>query len=264
MGRVENFLILLYNRLITIKLGEMFMSKAKNNTNDILLKMLRERQIKQNIYYLTTDSGLFNFLKVLFYIFTVVCTIINLLFLLGEWGGLNANLANAGNLSDLQQTQVAQIKNGIYSVLIISVILLSSALFFKLKKPILYGLTSLFSGGILIMIFAGRLSDALGSGDYSSFIFKHLLPLGIFIICGVFAAIIHLRQNILDKKGCREISEKIYTKYSVMAENITEEQWQGILNEYSAETPKSKKRSVKHRLRKENAKENKSNYTKEV
>ena len=102
------------------------------------------------------------------------------------------------------------------------------------------------------MIFAGRLSEALNAGDYSSFVFKHLLPLSIFAICGVLAAIIELRQKILDKKGCAEISEKIYKKFSLMAENISEEQWQSVLNDYKAEKPKSKKRSVKSRLRKEN------------
>ena len=196
----------------------------------------------------------------MFYLSAFVCTAINLLFLLGQWGTLSANLANADVLNDMQQTQVAEIKNGVFSVLVMSVILLLSTLFFKLKRPILYGALSLFSGLVLIFTYADRLSEALSSGDYSSFIFKHLIPIGIFIICGVAAAIIHFRGELLDKKGCKEISEKIYTKYSVLAENITEEQWKDILNEYRAAAPKSKKRSVKNRLRKQD----KSNSANEV
>ncbi len=227
-----------------------------NNTNLTLLKMLREKQIKQNISYLTIESGIFKFLSVIFWLSAIVCIVINLLFLLGQWGTLNANLANADVLNDLQQTQVAEIKNGIFSVLVMSIILLLSTLFFKLKRPILYGVLGLFSGLILIFTYADRLSEVLSAGDYSSFVFKHLIPIGIFMICGVTASIIHFRGEFLDKKGCREISEKIYTKYSVLVENITEEQWQNILNEYKAEAPKSKKRSVKHRLRKENKSKN--------
>ena len=235
-----------------------------NNTNPVLLKMLREKQVKQNIYYLTTESGLFSFLKVMLYISAIVCTAINLIFLLGQLGGLSANLANANTLNDLQQSQVAEIKNGIYSVAVMGVVLLLSLLFFKLKRPILYGGLGLFSGLVLIFVYADRLSEALGAGSYSSFIFKHLIPLGIFILCSVLAAIIHFRGNLLDKKGLNEISEKIYSKYSVLAENITPEQWESILAEYKSEPPKSKKRSIKNRLRKEKSESNENTNTKEV
>lgn len=228
------------------------MKKAENKSNAILLKLLRERQAKQNISYLTTDSGVYKFFKTMFIILLVICTILNLLFILGEWGGLNANLSNAGQLSELQQTQAAEIKNGIYSVGIMSVILLFSTLFLSIKKPVLQIIFSVIPAIILIFIYAGRLSEALGSGSYSSFVWKHLLPLGLLAVCSLVSAIIHLRQTMLDKKGCNEISETIYRRYSVMADAITPEQWAAILLDYKPLETKSKKRSVKNRIKKEN------------
>lgn len=229
------------------------MKRAENKIDTMLLKMLRERQAKQNISYLTTSSSVYKFFKVIFIILFVVCTVLNLFFILGEWGGLNANLMNSDQLSELQQSQATEIKNGIYSVGIMSVILLFSALFLRLKKPIFQILFSVIPAVILIFIYAGRLSEALGSGSYSSFVWKHLLPLGLLSVCSLVTAIIHIRQNILDKKGCNEISETIYRRYSVMADSITAEQWKAIMADYKPLETKNQKRSVKNRIKKEKA-----------
>lgn len=254
MGGVEKNEILLYNyfRKDCVFKEYQIMKKVENKNNAMLMKMLRERQAKQNISYLTTDSGVYKFFKIMFIVLFIISTVLNLLFVLSEWGSLNANLMNADQLSELQQNQATGIKNGIYSVAIMSFILLFSALFLRLKKPVLQMVFSVIPAIILIFIYAGRLSEALGSGSYSSFIWKHLLPLGLLTVCSIVSAIIHLRQNILDKKGCNEISETIYRRYSVMADSITPEQWEAIMADYKPLEPNSKKRSVKNRIKKEN------------
>lgn len=225
--------------------------KHEVKQKSILLNMLRERQQKQNICYLTTEHTLYKFCKVMFRLFLGVCTIINIIFLLGQCGGLQVTLANAGDLSDLQRQEIAGIKSGIYSVIVLGVLIILSELFLDIKKPLLKIAFSVIPGFLLLTTYASRLSDAFNAGNYSSFIWKHLVPIGLFMLFAVTAGIIHLRQLYKDKKGMNEISEEIYKRYSVLAENITTEQWETILSDYQPAKPKSKKRSVKARLRKE-------------
>lgn len=228
--------------------------KQQTEQNKILLKMLRERQQKQNIRYLTTKHNFYKFCKVMFRLLLVVCTALNIIFLISQWSSLQVTLANAGDLSDLQQQEVSEMKNGIYSVGVLSIVMLFSELFLDIKKPLFKIAFSLIPGILLLTTYASRLSDALDAGDYSSFIWKHLVPIGLFMLFALMAGIIHLRQLYKDKKGMNEISEEIYKRYSVLAENITPEQWETILADYQPAKPKSKKRSVKARLRKESAK----------
>ncbi len=228
--------------------------KQQTKQDKILLNMLRERQQKQNICYMTTNHSFYKFCKFMFRLLLGVCTVINIIFLLGQWGGLQVTLANAGDLSDLQQQEVSEMKNGIYSVGVLSIVMLFSELFLDIKKPLFKIAFSLIPGILLLTTYASRLSDALDAGDYSSFIWKHLVPIGLFMLFALMACIIHLRQLYKDKKGMNEISEEIYKRYSVLAENITPEQWETILADYQPAKPKSKKRSVKARLRKESAK----------
>lgn len=231
------------------------MKKTEDKQEAMLYKMLRERQARQNIVYMTTDHTVYKFCKVMFRLLLILCTALNLIFLLGQWGGLQANLSYAEALSDLQQEEVAAIKSGIYSVGALSVLLLLSEVFLDLKKPLMHMVSTLLSGILLLVTYASRLSDALSSGSYSSFIWKHAVPLGLLMLFSLLVGGIHLRQKLKDKKGMDEISEEIYKRYSVLAEAISPEQWETLLAEYHPAEPKSKKRSVKARLRKEQAKQ---------
>ena len=230
------------------------MKKAEHSLDTALYKMLRERQRKQNIVYMTTDHSCYKFCKGMLRLLLILCTAINIIFLLGQWGGLQANLSHADTLSDLQQQQVADIKNGIYSVGALGVLLLGTELFLDLKKPLLHMIFAILPGSLLLVTYASRLSDAMNAGDYSPFLLKHVLPLGLLMLFALATGLIHLRQKYKDKKGMEEIGEEIYKRYSVLADAITPEQWETILADYQPAAPVSKKRSVKARLRKETAK----------
>jgi hypothetical protein len=64
------------------------------------------------------------------------------------------------------------------------------------------------------------------------------------MLCSIILAAIEISQKVLDKKGMEEIATRIYEKYSVMADDISEAQWQEILNGY--EKPEKKKKVRKN------------------
>ena len=231
----------------------MNMSEKENAKK--LIKLLRQKQAKLGVSYLTTESYIYKTFRLLFYIAFGVLFIINMLYLLSVYVDLNVVLTNAGELDARQITEVSAIKNTLSTVLIMTVIMVLSAVFMILKSPLLQLIFSFVSSLGLIFAFATGLSQQLEGGNYDVFIFRHVLPLLLFVIFSIITAIIHIRQNILDKKGCNEIADSIYRKYSNTAQNINEEQWALILAEYQPLT-KSKKRSVKARIRKSSEKEN--------
>ena len=77
----------------------------------------------------------------------------------------------------------------------------------------------------------------------------HLLPIVLLALFCIIKSVIEIRQDILDKKGMEEIATEIYKRYSVMADNISDSQWQDILKDCKA-PEKKPKRSVKAKIRK--------------
>lgn len=227
------------------------MRQKISKTDQKLIELLRQKQAKLDIHYLTTDSGVYRVFQVPFYLLTAVAALINLIYLFGMSGRLRANLSNVDSLSELQAKQAADVKNSLYTVAIMGVLLLAAAFFLRFKRPILQLIFTLLPSGVLLWTYASQLSESLQSGSYQSFVFKHLLPLGLLMLCSLVTGIIHLRQRLLDRKGCEEISEQIYRKYSVLADHITPEQWEEILAGYQPDQSRSKKRSVKQRAKKQ-------------
>lgn len=228
------------------------MIKLKSvQTNKALLKMLREKQAKLGIDYIKTDGGFYMTFKILFYILLSACTIINILFILGEATSLAANLAYLKEPSTLQSTQIATIKNSIYTVCIFGTLLILSVIFLNKKRPVLKLAFTIFPCVILIVNYYGSMSKEIEAGNYTSFMLKHLLPLGFLMVCAVITSVIELRQTYLDKKGMDEIAVKIYAEYSALADNITEEQWLNILNDYEPSKKGKKHKNKKERIKTE-------------
>lgn len=221
-----------------------------SNINPALIKMLRQKQAKLGVYYPKTDGSFYKIFAVLFYILLAVCTVINIIYTLSAAANLSANLAYIDVPSALQTTEITAIKNSIYTVCVFGVLLIPSFIFLKKQNYVLHLIFTIIPVSVLITTYYSRMSDNLSSGTYMPFLLLHLLPLGLLVLCCIFTSAINLSQRIRDKKGADEIAQAIYIKHSALAENISEEQWLEILNEYEAPS-KSKKCSVKHRLKKE-------------
>ena len=215
-----------------------------SNTDIILYNMLRQKQKKLDIYYLTSDSFLYKFFKFLFYLSFAACTFINLLSIISWSSQLKSDLSYLENATQVQSSVAASIKDGITAVAVFGILLFGSLVFAKLKKPVFTIIFTVIPAVILLFTFYSRLSDSIDRGNTAFFIYVHVLPICILTVsCLVFCAI-EISQHILDKKGMEEIAANIYEKYSVMADKITDEQWEDILISYQKRPKKQKNKKT--------------------
>lgn len=230
------------------------MSAEKSKSDKILLNLLRQKQKKDGISYITTKSISYKIVRFSFLAVMIICLAINIIYLLGVSGQLNANLQFAEELMDFQKEEIAEIRASIKIVGFLTVALFLGEVAIWFKQPILQILFTVIPGIAMIFHFESRLSDTINDGDSAAFTYRHLIPLIILCLLCLISAGLHLRQKIKDKRGCREISEMIYEKYQVLAKDITEEQWETVLEEYQPAVTGSKKRSVRKRKEKESLK----------
>lgn len=218
---------------------------ANFTTSTAVLNLLRQKQQKQGISYAKVTDPVyrtFNWVNILSLIF---CTAINLLYFLGTLGDLNTKLRNKTTvINEIQSAEISAIKNSLIAVGIMGTVMLLSLVFANLKLPLARLVAGLVSAIALFITYTLRLSESIGGGDYSALIWRHCLPTLVFVASLIAVCTVAIRQKHYDRKGCREIEEKIYRQYSISAENVTPEQWQQVLEEYVAEaaTKKGKKR----------------------
>jgi heme exporter protein D len=212
----------------------------KTESELILLSMLRQKQYNMDIYYLTTDCLLYKALKVLFYILFVLCTGINILCSVSWSAQLGADLSVLQGATSVQSQVAAEIRGSITTVVIFGALLFVGALFTKYHKSIPAVCFSVVPSAILLYTFYNRLSEAISTGHYAFFVWVHAVPLGLLMLCSIVMGAIEISQNILDKKGMEEVATEIYEKYSVLAEDISDAQWNELLNSYKKPEKKKK------------------------
>ena len=220
------------------------------NANNILLMHLRKKQSKDGGMYTTTKDTLYRIFRWAFFVMLIACTVINLMYIFGAVGQMQAHLANMGNIEPHQKIEIENLKSSITLVSISAFCLFLSEVWIWFKKPLLQLVFCLGSSVAIILTLSGQIFDK----TENTLANNHIIPLAILSFCCVVSSLLHFRQLYKDKKGTTELAELIYKKYSLTATDINEEQWQTILEEYKPWESNSKKRSVKHRLKKQKAK----------
>lgn len=220
------------------KKGMIFLKPTKTDT--ALLSMLRQKQERLGIHYIKTDSSLYKFFAAIFYIAFTWTVIMCLLSAISNLIQLSVNLSYIESPNGQQSQQIPAIRSNAYSNLLLTAFIIPSAFFIGYKKFIPSLCFGIIPSVLLIIVCYNSMSQHINGGIFAPFILRHLLPLCLIIICLTVCGIIGIRQKVLDKKGTDEIAEKIYSKYNVLADNITEEQWQELLAEYP--TANAKKR----------------------
>ena len=228
------------------------MEKNKTKSSKtLLLELLREKQKREGLGYITTKSTPYKIFRYAFLAMVIICIFINLFYILGKSGEMAANLANMDKIEPHQQIEIDRLYTTIGIMIASTVGLLLSEIFIWFKLPILQ-LIFCFGSSITIIL---RLSLEIKDTTSNVLVNHHILPLVILCVCCAVSAGFHIRQLYKDKKGCNALSELIYKKYSKTATDISPEQWENIISEYKYEGSKSKKRSVKDRLKKQKQKE---------
>lgn len=228
-------------------------NKKKNLTaNDILLMHLRKKQSKDGGMYTTTKDTLYKIFRWSFFVMLLACTVINLMYILGAFGKMQAHLANMGNAQPHQQIEIENLKSAITAVSISSFCLFLSEVWIWFKKPLLQLIFCLGSSLAIILTLSSEIYDKTANTLANN----HIIPLAVLCFCCIVSSLLYFRQLYKDKKGTDALATLIYKKYALTATDINEEQWQTILEEYKPWESKSKKRSVKHRKKREAAKVN--------
>ena len=224
------------------------MKKSDKNltANDILLMHLRKKQSKDGGMYTTTKDTLYKIFRWSFFVVLLACTAINLMYILGALGQMQAHLANMGNIEPHQQNEIDALKSSIALVSVSAVCLFLSEVWIWFKKPLLQLIFCLGSSISIILTLSSQIFDK----TENTLANNHIIPLAILCFCCIVSSMLYFRQLLKDKKGTDELAELIYKKYTLTATDINEEQWQTILEEYKPWESDSKKRSVKHRKRK--------------
>ena len=208
----------------------------KNKTNKkvqnaALIKLLRAKQQKKGIKYLTTDSPVYRFFAVFSYIFFLITFFCNSFYILGNFGKLSSVYRNAKDYSEYVAGQISSAETNTITVLIATVFLVVSVVFLLLKKPVLQISFSLLPSVVCLYTIATGFNETLSLSTGKDFFFKFLLPTSLYVLFSAVASVICLRQKIKDKKGTQKISEDIYLRFSVTADSLTEEEWENLLAE---------------------------------
>ena len=211
-------------------------------TDIALLSMLRQKQERLGIHYIKTEGGLYKFFAVVFYIAFAWAVVMCLLSAVSNLIQLSVNLSYLENPNGQQAQQIPAIRSNAYSTLLLTAFVIPSVFFISYKKYIPSVCFGVVPSVLLIIVCYNSMSQHIEGGTFAPFIFRHLLPLCLIIISLAVCGTIGIRQKVLDKKGTDEIAEKIYSKYNVLADNITEEQWQKLLAEYPAANAKRQHR----------------------
>ncbi len=215
------------------------------------LELLRSKQKKEGIKYQTTADIPFKLLMVFAYISMIVTSAINLFTLLGQYGWLNAYIATEEHVI----LQLNEIRVSLTYLAILSLIFFFGFILSIAKKYLLHLLITLLSGVGLLFSHYYALESSISANGYTSFLLKAVTPIGLTLIFVIAADLIAIKQTRLDKMGTDEISAYIYKEFSVMAEDLNEEDWNKVVLGFEP-APKSKKKSVKKRLEKEKKAEN--------
>lgn len=204
-------------------------NKAPTTTKEILLFLLRKKQQKCGVSYITTKSTSYRIMRWLFFAAVLYCTFINLSYIIGKSGEMAANIANMGTPEAHQEIEIARLYTtlNVMVVAAFGIVLSEVAVWFKL--PILQFVFSIASSVTIIV----RLSSEINDRTSNTLASNHIIPLVFLCFCSAVSAGLLLHQLYRDKKGCEEIGEIIYKKYNAIAKDISPDEWDNVLAEYN-------------------------------
>ena len=234
-------------------------NKKPKSSKAVLLTLLRKKQSKGIMPYITTKSTSYRIFRWSFFVLVIVCTLINLFYILGKSGELNANIANMGEVQVHQSPEISHIKSTINIMTYATIGIVLSEIFIWFRLPLLQ-LISCLASSLTIII---RMSSEIKDPTSNTLAENHIIPLSVLCFFCIVSSGLYLHQLYKDKKGCNEISEIIYKKYGAIAKDISPDEWDNIIAEYDPYKSTSKKRSVKERIKKQNKKALEANNTEE-
>ena len=112
-------------------------NKAPKTSKEVLLTLLREKQKKEGLSYITTKSTSYRIIRWLFFAAVVYCTLINLFYIIGKSGEMAANIANMGTPQPHQELEIARLYTTLNFMVVSATGIVLSEIFVWLKLPVL-------------------------------------------------------------------------------------------------------------------------------
>ncbi len=184
---------------------------------DNILEKVRVYEEKRGIVYAKTDGNLYKGFKVFYILLFAFTFVMNSFFLLGTL---------------LSETLFTSLKDSIYTVAGLSVVLIASLVIMKFKNSIWANIVSLLLNLLactgLCLTFGVLLQDVIGFKI--SFYWRHLAPLCLMALVSVVLTVIALRAITKRNKTYKKIVENIYTQYTASEDTtLSDEQWDEVL-----------------------------------
>ena len=235
---ISNVIILF---IIEFLKGNVNIMKNKNpkTSKEVLLTLLRRHQAKGIPPYITTKSLSYKICRWIFFALVIICTAINLFYIIGKSGEMAANIANMGEVQPHQETEIARIYTSLNIMVVASFGIVLSEIFVWIKLPLLQLISCLASSIAIVW----RLCFETNNSTSYTLVRNHIIPLSILCVFCAVSAIFYIRQLYKDKQGCLKISTFIYNEYGTVANEIPPEQWDDVLMVYNQKKDNLKSKS---------------------
>ena len=204
-------------------------NKNPKSSKEVLLTMLRKHQAKGIPPYITTKSTSYRIFRWTFFALVIICTAINLFYILGKSGEMAANIANMGEIQPHQEIEIARLYTSLNIMVVASFGIVLSEIFVWCKLPFLQLISCLASSVTIVF----RLYFETNEVASNALVRNHIIPLSILCFFCVVSAVLYIRQLHKDKQACLKISNFIYKEYGTVANNIPPDQWDEVLKVYN-------------------------------
>lgn len=202
-----------------------------------ILKRVYKMEENHNIHYAKVDGKGFSCCRMCVFIFAIWAAFFALVLAVNYLIDLGA--FEQGSSEHIQLTKI------IVSCFSVVGLLAVCAVLNGLKKAVFACAFALCSSVYGLAFFA-RIIDRSANGFLGlpyKYYWAHLFPLVAVAIFCIVMAIIAIRERIILKTEYKQVCGRLYEEYSKVAEEISEEQWEDFLTNY---TPKGKKNQLKN------------------
>ena len=189
------------------------------NHNPNILKMVEKYRYRKGIVITDEKSNIFKIFKIIYFISLIWTFVFNLYFLIG-------------NIVSLVFSEV-KIKTTPAITILISTIFLVAGFIFLLKKLYIPGgiatIFSLIMG--IVQYYTLLLNDIQLNGGITHFFYwRHLIPTIIVLVTCLVICYIGIKTKVLLNRDYKKITEKLYVSSSDKLTDLSDEQWQDLLD----------------------------------
>lgn len=211
---------------------------AQKNQN--ILKYVHVAWQRRGESFSHPDSRKTKLLQFTCLVFTIVVSLINLIFVIGI--SMVAHNAESGK-------QLTNLHNGTVTVAIFTVLLILCYFLFKTKKyipTICATILNLVCCVVLLVFFYKELTDGQDLlGLTATYVFRHAISLIILLISGTWLGAILIRYNFIENRDYNKMIDNLYRIYSSQYQELSSVQWEEYLDTYEPIRPEKLKRSRK-------------------